>query len=890
MCYKIQYDFHQLPRESFAGLRDSLVSLIYKYSIGHRPILIALCVSLATLALQMSAWTTVLQDMSASLSKDVNTWNALLQFISIFPEEINEKRKMSLTEEQLQVRIEQLLTGNADHVLQLLTTYVSSAGAIDKVNPLVFTCLSSWLREIPITRLMNTPLVDLTFGSLSNDTHFDACVDLLCTVFKETNEVNDPEMVKIIESLYPKLMALQPRISQSRDDADQFRGYARLFAEAGEAWVILIARMPQDFKPLVATIAETASMDEDLEIVKFTFIFWYDLKQALMSPRYEAAKLEYAPIYLQLVDIMIGHLHYPSGSDVNDDDLFAGDRDAEDKFRDFRHDMGDILKDCCNVVGGSICLAKAYTKVQSLLEASKTQSVKWQDIEAPLFSMRAMAREISNEEENVLPHIMNTLLSLPDHPKIRYAATLVLGRYTEWTAQHSDYLLPQLSYITSGFDRASSDVISAAAQALKHFCRDCSKLLVTHIEQLYGFYEQVLPSLDFDAAVEVTEGIAHVVLAQPSETLYVALKSFIGPIASRIAAVSNAYDADEKVQRKLADDIELLTVFAFTVHPYIESSSEHPCVKAYQDIWPVLSTTLDIYGHVRFISERICSCIKVILNHYRQHALPLLPSFAEKLATCFEKHRYGCFLWVSGACVREFSGLEDNSPDTAKAVWQFVESQSISMFKYLATTDPKNISDVVEDFFRLMTDALHGNAEMFFQSIYLETTLQACLASMVIEQQESLISVLRFLRDCLCWGLPSPPVSGQQITESSKLILSQNIVKYGQDITKIVFPGQLYNFPRDCIGEASGAILTLLEIQTPATMSWLEASFSRLPVGSVSVEEKQKFLSGMAESCQKEDFKRARSQMQDLTTLYRRRMVASRTEAISTGANSFRFG
>lgn len=861
-----------------------------KYAGGPRPILIALCVALATLALQMSDWNTVLQDMTNALSSSPTTWNALLQFISVLPEEINESRKMSLTEEQMQSRIEQLLTGNADQVLQLLSAYTQQAGSAADINPLLFSCLSSWLREIPITKFMQTQLVELTFQALAVDKLFDASVDLLCNVFRETNEVNDPEMVKVIENLYPRLIALRPKIQSSKDDPDAFRGYARLFAEAGEAWVILIARLPQQFRPLVEAIAESASIDEDLEIVKFSFIFWYDLKQALTSPRYEQARAEYASIYLGLVDIMIHHLHYPSGSEVNDEDLFSGDKDAEDKFRDFRHEMGDVLKDCCNVVGGSTCLGKAFEQVQNLMEASKTQQVKWQDIEAPLFSMRAMAREISVHEETVLPHIMNTLLSLPEHPKIRYAATLVLGRYTEWTAQHPDYLLPQLNYITSGFKDAKSDVISAAAQALKHFCRDCSELLVEHIEQLYGFYEQVLPTLKFDSAVETTEGIAHVILAQPREKLYVALKSFTAPIASRISTATQSYIEDEKEQRAIANDIELLTVFAFTVSPYVEPNEEHPCVKVFSEIWPVLSQALDTYGQLRFMSERVCSCMKTILNNYRQHALPLLPGFAEKLAACFEKHRYGCFLWVSGACVRQFANVEDNSPETVQAVWQFVELQSVGMFKYLSTTAPKQISDVVEDFFRLMMDALHGNAEMFLFSAYLETIIQASMASLVIEQVDALTTVLNFLRDLVAWSLPSPPTSGQHVDQRARNQLNTLLVKYGEQLTGLVFTGQVYSFPRDCVTNASGVILTLLEIFEAAALPWIEAAFSSLPSGTMGDAERVKFVEGIRQSCQAKDFKRSRSQLQDLTTLYRRRMLAKRSDGLSAEDNTYQFG
>ena len=90
--------------------------------------------------------------------------------------------------------------------------------------------------------------------------------------------------------------------------------------------------------------------------------------------------------------------------------------------------------------------------------------------------MRMMIREIDIEEEKVVPEVMRLLVNLPEHDKIRYAATLVLGRYTEWTAKHPEYLEFQLSYISSGFDTQNKDVISAAAQALKHFCQDCKKV------------------------------------------------------------------------------------------------------------------------------------------------------------------------------------------------------------------------------------------------------------------------------------------------------------------------------------------------------------------------------------------------------------------------------
>jgi transportin-3 len=315
---------------------------------------------------------------------------------------------------------------------------------------------------------------------LSNDDLFDAVVDFITAMFRETRDVYDN--VASIKLLYEQLCLVSPQLGTLATDPDTFRGIIRMYAEAGEVWVVLIAHEPEKYQFLVQCIARCTEYHEDLEVTKITFNFWYELTQLITVDKHRPAKEMFKPIYAGLVDTMIGHLHYPEGNDRTD--IFKGDRVAEDKFRDFRHEMGDVLKDCCRVVGGSTCLGKAYFAVRHKLEEQALGiAVRWQDIEAPLFSMRMMAREVDTEEEEVVPEVMKLLVNLPEHDKIRYAATLVLGRYTEWTAKHPEYLEFQLSYISSGFENQSKDVISAAAQALKHFCQDCKK-----VDHKYDFH------------------------------------------------------------------------------------------------------------------------------------------------------------------------------------------------------------------------------------------------------------------------------------------------------------------------------------------------------------------------------------------------------------------
>lgn len=404
-------------------------------------------------------------------------------------------------------------------------------------------------------------MLDLIFQGLQNEASFDSAVDCICNLVQETREVD--ESLDCIKVLYPKIIALRPSLAASaEDDIDSFRGYTRIFAETGEAWTVLIARMPKEFRELVETIAEVCARDPEREVIAITFNFWYELKNYLVLEIYMDARLQLADVYQTLVEIIIRHLRYPKPENGNEQDLFDGDRELEENFREFRHQIGDVLKDCCEVLGPEECLGKAFQQVQAWVTRysanGATPSVKitdWQDLEAALFAMRAMGRMVPPDEKRVVPQIMNLLIQLPEHEKVRYAATLVLGRYTRWTALHPEYLEAELNYITSGFQGQSQDVERAAAMALKFFCQDCSQLLTSYLPILHPFYEKIAPNLPLQSLHEVTEGVAHVIAALPHNQIYDSLKMFCDPIIARLqqkALIANDEDSKMAVAGKLS--------------------------------------------------------------------------------------------------------------------------------------------------------------------------------------------------------------------------------------------------------------------------------------------------------------------------------------------------
>lgn len=405
-------------------------------------------------------------------------------------------------------------------------------GLTTQITTSVFETLSSWLQagEIVPEQVAQTPLFDTAFSSLSSDQLFDPAVDLLCDLIHETQEINDN--ADVIQMIIPRLVALRPEMDTHMEDEDRIRGYCRLFCEAGETYTDLIVRHPDQLLPLVEAVAAVAGY-EDLEIVQITFNFWYNLATAVGRPPQSDIYRPITEIYAKLQSVIISRLHFPA----EDQQQTAQERD---EFRMFRHRMGDTLKDCCHVLGATNCLRTSYDMVHAALSKP---SPSWQEIEAPLFSMRSMGAEVDPDDDEVLPLIMDMLPKLPDHPRIRYAAILVISRYTQWIDQHPQNLAFQLQYVSAGFDVPDENVSAAAAQAMKFMCQDCNRHLVPFLPQLHTFVTSVGDKLDQADMVEVSEAIGYVISSMPPNEAAQALQQFTQPLIQKCQAVASAENA-----------------------------------------------------------------------------------------------------------------------------------------------------------------------------------------------------------------------------------------------------------------------------------------------------------------------------------------------------------
>ena len=739
-------------------------------------------------------------------------------------------------------------------------------------------------------------------SAVNNESSFEAAVECICTIYRDTRDVDESQ--NVIKTIYPKILTMRPKILEAAEteDSDLMKGVSRIFAEAGEAWVVLIARLPDEFRSLVEAVLECCMRDTDKEAISLTFNFWYELKQYLTLEKYVRARAILADLYSKLVDIMIKHLEFPTPAGGNESDLFEGDREEEDKFRQFRHSMGDVLKDCCEVIGVVECLNKSFTLIRQWAfdhgaKATSTTVPHWQQLEAPLFSLRAMGRMVNPEESSILPEVMPLIVDIPSHEKLKFQATMCLARYTEWTAQHPETLQKQLEYVISGFNHKSVEVVQAAALAFKFLGTDCAKHLVGHITQLHQFYEQVLDKLKPSSQEEVTEGMAAVIAVQPLSKIYESMKLFCHPIMTRIQVLAHQAH-DDAGQKRVADYLQLVTIFIQIVQPYVGPNEDNPAVKYCQEILPILAALVMNFTQSAPISERVCRCWRYMVISYRTATAPLLPILAPNLAQGFKASRQGCFLWATDAVIREFAeGAEFVDKTISENVYTFFEAQAIAFFEVLNDLPPTELPDVIEDFFRLVTDAVRYYPENTVMSAIASPTLEAALAALTLQQVDPLIATLHYLRDLLSFGTNQPPVSdteklngnSYQTSGEVQAAVKQLFSVHGPILTQRILTGMMFSFPEDCFPDASAVLMDLFYLMPQVAPLWVQSTLEMAPPGTLRQGEAERLMSGITERIGKDELRRVRPLVQDFTNQYRRRNVTPREGLGRLEAKRFRY-
>jgi transportin-3 len=210
----------------------------------------------------------------------------------------------------------------------------------------------------------------------------------------------------------------------------------------------------------------------------------------------------------------------------------------------------------------------------------------------------------------------------------------------------------------------------------------------------------------------------------------------------------------------------------------------------------------------------------------------------------------------------------------------------------MSNLPPQDLPDVIEDFYRLLIDALLYYPHKLIRSGLFPPIFEAAIAALALEQRDPLSAALHYIRDVIGYAGDNPPSSSSSPNPPEiKRTVQELLLANGELLVKSIMAGMMITFPDDCFSDGSGALLGLFEIMPSETTSWVDKTVRLLPPGTVNEADIDRLVSGIREKLAlgPDGFRKVRSQLQDFTNTYRRRYVAPRDGLGDLEATRFRF-
>jgi len=224
-----------------------------------------------------------------------------------------------------------------------------------------------------------------------------------------------------------------------------------------------------------------------------------------------------------------------------------------------------------------------------------------------------------------------------------------------------------------------------------------------------------------------------------------------------------------------------------------------------------------------------------------------------------------------------------------------------------------NSAPVIEDFFRLSSDAVRYYPKKCISSSLAVPIFSAALSALTLQQVDPLIATLHYYRDLFGFAFDKPLVSqftspeGEPYTNPPEVreAVKGLIASQGQPLAQRVLTGMMFTFPGDCFPDASGVMMTMFELLPQETGGWVQNTLQMLPAGTMKPGEGERLLKNIFDKVQSGETRKIRVLLQgeslafpsslmllsflDFTNSYRRRNVAPRDGLGRLEATRFRF-
>ena len=189
-------------------------------------------------------------------------------------------------------------------------------------------------------------------------------------------------------------------------------------------------------------------------------------------------------------------------------------------------------------------------------------------------------------------------------------------------------------------------------------------------------------------------------------------------------------------------------------------------------------------------------------------------------------------------------------------------------------------------------DALYCHPVEFTKSPLLPSIVQAVLWSLALELENPLTAVLHFLRDLLAYAVDVPSAMESDVPDEIKNTIRGIISINGTALCCLLMSGMIFTFPRDCVTDGAGALMTLIEMDPQSSVAWIANSLNSLPAGNLSADECLRFNNQIrvylsvpsrplltASAAKSKNYRRIQMKIEVFVALYHRRVISHRNKS-----------
>lgn len=828
MKMKIQTSFYELPPETHLALRDSLLSHIQSLKDLSPVIVTQLALAIADLALQMASWKGCVHTLIEKYSDDISSMSFLIEILTVLPEEVH-SRSLRIGANRRTEIVEDLAFCSTS-VIALLETCVEKSGNDEKMLIKVFRCLGSWfnLGVLDSNFMASNHLIIVLFQVLqghdtSTNLH-EAASDCVCSSLYAIENVDIH--VALAMQLFKGVLTLETayHMAVAREDLDKVLNYCRIFTELCETFLEMIVRSPGqgmgDLRTLELLLI--CAGHPQYEVAEISFNFWYRLGEHLYKTNNPALHNVFRPYIQRLLHSLARHCQL--------DPDHEGIPEDTDDFGEFRVRVSDLVKDVIFLVGSMECFSQLYSTLRE-------GNPPWEVTEAVLFIMSAIAKSIDPENNPTLTEVLEQIVLLPQnvHMAVRYTSIELVGEMSEVVDRNPRFLDPVLNYLMKGL--REKPLASVAAKAIHNICSVCRDHMAQHFQGLLEIARSLDSfALSSDAAVGLLKGTALVLARLSLEKIAECLSDLC---AVQVMALKKLL-AQDSSNGKTADPtvwLDRLAVIFRHTNPMVENGQTHPCQKVIQEIWPVLSETLNAHQADNRIVERCCRCLRFAVRCVGKGSASLLQPLVTQMVNVYQVYPHSCFLYLGSILVDEY-GMEDGC---RQGLLDMLQALCMPTFQLLEQPNGlRNHPDTVDDLFRLATRFIQRSPVTLLSSNIIIHIIQCAVAATTLDHRDANCSVMKFLRDLVHTGVSN---DHEDDFEVRKQLISQALEQHGQQLVTQLVHSCCFCLPPYTLPDVAEVLWEIMIFDRPTFCRWLEAALKGLPKetsgGAVTVTHKQ---------------------------------------------------